>query len=62
MNARTIVLDIAELVLEIPAPKSERREDAPTRRAPRRSEDRLVPDKGPTDDLVPDSWGGMDLV
>lgn len=67
MNGRTIahtaptVLDTAELILDVP--RRERRDPArPEAERARKREDVLVPDSGPRDDLVPDSWGGVDLA
>ena len=53
----------AELVLEIPILKPERKPVRPARREPRgNTEDQLVPDNGPSGDLVPDSWGGFQMA
>ena len=51
----------AELVLEIPILKPERKPVRPARREPRQTEDQLVPDMGPSGDLVPDSYGGFQM-
>ena len=53
--------EIAELFLELPVIKPARKPEGPARRD-RKSEDKLVPDSGPSGDLVPDSWGGIDLA
>lgn len=50
-----------ELFLELPVTKPARKPEGPARRD-RKSEDSLVPDSGPSGDLVPDSWGGIDLA
>lgn len=53
--------DRAELTLEVPAHGQDRKPEPPARRD-RKSEGRLVPDAAPSTDLVPDSWGGIDLA
>lgn len=59
-QTRPVVFDIAELVLDLPRP--ERRDPKGEPERARRKEDVLVPDSGSRDDLVPDSWGGVDLA
>jgi hypothetical protein len=59
-QTRPVIFDIAELVLDLP--RRERKDPKGQPERARRKEDMLVPDSGPRDDLVPDSWGGVDLA